>query len=93
METPWFSDFAQIITAIGVIFTAISSIYNRYEIRKAARKIEVVNHTTNGLAKSAQEAKVAVVEAKAAVVEAKAAIVDVKAAVVANGLRNGSTIS
>jgi hypothetical protein len=34
---------AQIATAIGVIFTGISSIYNRYEIRKATQKVEAVN--------------------------------------------------
>jgi len=77
-------DVAQIVTAIGVIFTAISSMYNRYEIRKATRKVEIVNQTANGLAESAKEAKVAVVEAKAAVEEAKAAVVEAKAAVVEN---------
>jgi hypothetical protein len=74
----WVYEVAQIVTSIGVIFTAISSIYNRYEIRRAAKKVDAVNQTANGLAESA---KVAVVEAKAAVVEARAAVVEVKAAV------------
>jgi hypothetical protein len=46
---------AQIATAIGVIITGISSIYNRSEIRKAADKVEAV--------------KAAVVEVKAEVVK------------------------
>jgi hypothetical protein len=85
-ETAWLYDVAQIVTAFGVIITAISSIYNRYEIRKASRKVEkkvdTVVVAANGLAESALEAKFAAVRAQNAVVDARAAVADVKAAVV-----------
>ena len=83
----WVYEIVQLVTAIGFIFTAISSIYNRWEIRKAARKVDSVVVAANGLAESAKEAKVAVSKAQIAVVEVKAAVADVKAAVIANGTK------
>jgi len=88
----WLGDIMQIVTSIGVIITSISSIYNRYEIRKAARKVDTVVKAANGLTESAMEAKFAAVRAQNAVIDAKstmadvkAAVVEVKAAVAANG--------
>jgi hypothetical protein len=43
------SDVTQIITAIGVIITAASSIYNRFQIKKVADKVEEVHAATNGI--------------------------------------------
>ena len=83
----WVYEIVQLVTALGVIFTAISSIYNRYEIRKATLKVDSVVVAANGLAESAKEAKVAVSKAQIAVVEVKAAVADVKAAVIANGTK------
>jgi len=83
----WVYEIVQLVTAIGVIFTAISSIYNRWEIRKAARKVDTVVAAASGLSESAKEAKVAVAKAQIAVVEVKAAVADVKAAVIANGTK------
>jgi hypothetical protein len=83
----WVYEIVQLVTAIGVIFTAISSIYNRYEIRKAARKVDTVVKAASGLSESAKEAKVAVAKAQISVAEVKAAVADVKAAVIANGTK------
>lgn len=60
----WVNDLVQIVTAIGMIMTAISSIVNRRKIGSIDVKVDQVNIVASKTVAQTQEVKEAVAEVK-----------------------------
>lgn len=77
---PWvINDFTQIITAIGVILTALSSLWNRYTLGKVESKVDkavvVASETKDEAIKVHGDLKQAVQETKEAAIAVNAEVV------------------
>jgi hypothetical protein len=65
----WLFEVTQIVTSVGVILTALSSIYNRYQIGKVAEKVDGIHKATNSLIDRALATKDDVIAAKDVIIE------------------------